>query len=85
MPSQPAFITNGRPPDSIDHRVVKTGADGRFAFPPQEPPYTILVLHDRGFAEQTVDAKPSAASDLTVEPWGRIEGTLRDRQSAGGP
>ena len=77
-PSQPAFLTNGRPPTGNDHRVVKTGVDGRFAFPPQEPPYTIVVLHDRGFAEQTIrnaDAPPPA--DLTVRPWGRIEGTLR--------
>ena len=43
-PSQPAFITNGRPPDRDGNRVVKTGPDGRFAFPAQEPPYTIVVL-----------------------------------------
>jgi hypothetical protein len=77
MPSQPAFIKNGRPPDSIHHRVVKTSADGHFAFPPQESPFTILALHDRGFAEQIIDAKPSSPYELTIEPWGRIEGTLR--------
>ena len=32
MPSQPAFIKNGRAPDSIQHCVVKTGANGRFTF-----------------------------------------------------
>jgi thiol-disulfide isomerase/thioredoxin len=87
MPSQPAFIENGRAPDSIQHRVVKTGADGRFTFPPQEPPYTILVLHDRGFAEQNIDATPASAYNLTIEPWGRIEGTLRigNRPGAGEP
>ena len=77
-PSQPAFFTNGMPPTGNDHRVVKTAIDGRFAFPPQEPPYTIVVLHDRGFAEQTIrsaDVRPPA--DLTVRPWGRVEGTLR--------
>jgi protocatechuate 3,4-dioxygenase beta subunit len=77
-PSQPAFFTNGMPPTGRDHRVVKTGVDGRFAAPAQEPPYTIVVLHDRGFAEQTnrnADAPPPAV--LTVRPWGRIEGTLR--------
>ncbi len=78
VPSQPAFISNGRPPQGNDHRVVKTGGDGRFAFPPQEPPYTIVVLHDAGFAERTIrgaDAPPAA--ELTVRPWGRIEGTFR--------
>ncbi len=77
-PSQPAFLTNGRPPTGNDHRIVKTGGDGRFAFPPQEPPYTIVVLHDRGFAERTVrDADSVPPSELTVRPWGRVEGTLR--------
>jgi RNA polymerase sigma factor (sigma-70 family) len=77
-PSQPAFITNGLPPTGNDHRVVKTGIDGRFAFPAQEPPYTIVVLHDRGFAEQTIrKAEVPPPADLTVRPWGRIEGTLR--------
>ena len=51
-PSQPAFITNGQPPNRDGNRVVKSGADGRFDFPAQEPPYRIVVLHDRGFDEQ---------------------------------
>jgi RNA polymerase sigma factor (sigma-70 family) len=86
LPSQPAFLTNGRPPTINDHRVVKTGHDGRFTFPPQEPPYSIVVLHDRGFAEQAVrDAEAPPVTDLTVRPWGRIEGTLRigNRPGAG--
>ena len=51
VPSQPAFIENGRPPTGLDHRVVKTGPDGRYSFPPVEPPFTILALDDRGFAQ----------------------------------
>jgi RNA polymerase sigma factor (sigma-70 family) len=76
-PSQPAFIKNGEPPDRKVHRILKTGADGRFTFPQQEPPYSIIVLHDRGFAEQTIDAKPAPAYELRIKPWGRVEGTLR--------
>ena len=76
-PSQPAFITNGQPPQRDGNRVVKTNADGRFAFPAQEPPYRVVVLHDRGFAEQVSDSKPSTVFSLTVRSWGRIEGTLR--------
>jgi RNA polymerase sigma factor (sigma-70 family) len=81
-PSQPMFIMNGRPPtrsaQQVDRRFVETGADGRYAFRPQEPPYTIVALHDRGFAEQTVrDANTPPPADLTLRPWGRIEGTLR--------
>ena len=84
MPSQPAFIKNGSPPDGIQHRIAKTDAAGRFAFPPQEPPFTLLVLHDSGFAERTFDADPDSTCDLTIKPWGRIDGTLRfgDRPGA---
>jgi RNA polymerase sigma factor (sigma-70 family) len=77
LPSQNTFIRNGQPPDGKDHRVIKTGPDGRFKLPAQEPPYTLLVLHDRGFAERTIAAKASPPFDLAIQPWGRIEGKLR--------
>ncbi len=36
------------------------------------------MLHDRGFAEQTIrNGGRTSSVDLTVRPWGRIEGTLR--------
>ncbi len=57
--------------------ATETDAHGRFRFDRQEPPYTILVLDDRGCAEQTILVKPPAVFDLTIQPWGRIEGTLR--------
>jgi RNA polymerase sigma factor (sigma-70 family) len=86
-PRAPAFIKNGAPQGRKDLRVLRTDADGRFAFPRQEPPFTIVVLHDRGFAERTVDAKPAPAYDLTIQPWGRVEGILRigSRPGAGEP
>ena len=83
LPSEHTFIRNGQPPDRNDHRVLKTGADGRFRFPPQEPPYTILLLHDLGFAEQTIGPNTRSSQDLKVQPWGRIEGTLRIGKRAG--
>ena len=76
-PSLPGFIKNGEQPSSRDHRILNTGADGRFSFPQQEPPYTIVILHERGFAEQTINTKPAVGFDLTIKPWGRVEGTLR--------
>ena len=76
VPSQPAFIDNGRPPTSLDHRVVKTGPDGRYSFPPVEPPFTILALDDRGVAQaRSIDLARNV--ELVLKPWGRIEGTLR--------
>jgi thiol-disulfide isomerase/thioredoxin len=76
IPSEPAFINNGRPPTGRTHRVVKTGADGRYTFPPEEPPFTIVALHDRGFA-QVSSSNLARAGELVLQPWGRIEGSLR--------
>ncbi len=85
-PARPLQLANGRPQVGMsDQRTVKTRADGRFNLAPSEPPYTIVVLHDRGRAVLPVRAKPAAAHELTIEPWGRIEGILRfGRQPAGG-
>ena len=76
VPSQPAFIENGRPPTGLDHRVVKTGPDGRYSFPAIEPPFTILALDDRGVA-QARSQDLARNNELILKPWGRIEGTLR--------
>src|SRR5205807_2277491 len=60
-----------------DAYVVRdSGRDGRFSLPPQDGPYSVVVLHDRGFAAIGVGpgAPPSA---ITLRPWGRVEGTLR--------
>jgi len=86
VPSQPAFTNNGRPPTGRDHRVVKTGPDGRYAFPPEVPPFSVLALHDRGFAlVRSIDR--TRDGELVLKPWGRIEGTLRvgSRPGAGLP
>ncbi len=84
VPSQPSFITNGGPPRGDDHGAARTGSDGRFKFPPQEPPYRLIVLHDRGFAEWAVaDAGDSTPIELTITPWGRIEGTFRIGRAVG--
>jgi RNA polymerase sigma factor (sigma-70 family) len=53
-----------------------TGSDGRFSFPAPAEPFRVFVYHESGFVE--ADEKTLAAlSDLTVQPWGRIEGTVK--------
>ncbi|HVA46847.1 MAG TPA: carboxypeptidase regulatory-like domain-containing protein [Pirellulales bacterium] len=56
--------------------VVKTGADGRFAFPPQgDEPFLLVIVHDEGYAERLhSEFKPDAP--IVLEPWGRIEGLV---------
>jgi protocatechuate 3,4-dioxygenase beta subunit len=75
-PSQTVFIRNGRNEQRRDSVSVQTGQDGRFTFPPEADEYRLVVLHDRGYAEVTGEDL-AASSDVTLQPWGRVEGTLR--------
>ncbi len=69
-----AQLYNGKFHEGGYPRVV-TGADGRFSFPAQTEPFRVFVDHESGFAE--ADEKALAgASPLTIQPWGRIEGTV---------
>ena len=81
----PAILSNGRfQPAMSDRRIVRSRVDGRFTVPVSEPPYTIVVIHDQGLAERAVLSGPAPALELTIEPWSRVEGTLRfGRQPAG--
>ncbi len=85
-PARPLVLNNGRPQVGMsDQRTVKSRADGRFNLAPSEPPYTIVVVHDRGRAVLTVRDKPAGEHELAIEPWGRVEGVLRfGRQLAAG-
>ena len=55
---------------------AKTGADGRYAFKPQAKPSRLTAAHDAGFVTRSPEDLANSA-DLTLEPWGRIEGTVR--------
>ena len=77
-PARPLQLNNGRPQVRMsDQRTVKTRADGRFNLAPNELPYTIVVVHDRGVAVLPVRTKPAGEHELAIVPWGRIEGVLR--------
>jgi hypothetical protein len=77
-PARPLQLNNGRPQVGLsDERIIKTRKDGKFNLAPSEPSYTIVALHDRGWGELTVRAAPAGQHELTIQPWGRIEGILR--------
>ena len=70
-----AQLYNGKFHEGAYPRVL-TGADGRFSFPAQTEPFRVFVDHESGFAE--ADEKTLAGSShLTIQPWGRIEGTVK--------
>ena len=64
---------------SIDERlgamVVTADAAGRFRLPPECDPGTIVVAHDRGYAEiRPADLISSGV--VTLRRWGRVEGRV---------
>ncbi|OHB67601.1 MAG: hypothetical protein A2Y77_13960 [Planctomycetes bacterium RBG_13_62_9] len=73
--SQGAYIRNGKNEQRRESLSVQTGLDGRFAFPAQTDQYTLVVLHDAGYAEVT-EADLGASPTLTLRPWGRVEGKV---------
>jgi RNA polymerase sigma factor (sigma-70 family) len=64
-----------------DHRY-RTGPDGRYAIPPRDRPFGIVVVHDKGFGDLTAEQLARSA-DVTLRPWGRIEGTFQIRGKPG--
>lgn len=75
-PSQGAYIENGRNTGKGNSRFVETGSDGKFSFPAQTEAYLLAVIHDDGYAEVTAE-ELAAEPNITIEPWGRVEGVLR--------
>ena len=63
--------------DDLVSTLAPTPTDplGDFAFPAQFEPYTVLVVHDRGYAEASRSPEQSPG-ELVVERWARVEGRL---------
>ena len=63
---------------------IRTGPDGRYAFRPQGRHVSIIAIHDSGFAVRSADDM-AASGDLTLAPWGRVEGLVKigDRPASG--
>ncbi|MFH1370609.1 MAG: SMP-30/gluconolactonase/LRE family protein [Planctomycetota bacterium] len=74
--SRTAYISNGRIAQKEDSVFVETDTEGRFSFPPQTEKYILAVLHDKGYAEVTAEQLEKSSS-IILQPWGRVEGTLR--------
>jgi beta-lactamase regulating signal transducer with metallopeptidase domain len=67
------YLRNGRPMPGQPHLMVRTGADGRFSFAPQNEQFVLVAMDERGFALVTDRA---AMGDITLKPWAKVEGTL---------
>jgi thiol-disulfide isomerase/thioredoxin len=59
--------------------IVKTDAAGRFVFPALEndEPFLLVIIHEAGFAERLSREMQESKEPIVLEPWGRIEGVVR--------
>ncbi len=65
----------GKPRQTDHHPHLRTEPDGRFSFSPPEGDARIVAVHAQGYAEAFVQRQDEGCN-LTLQPWGRIEGTL---------
>ncbi len=73
-----AYMDKGgefRPEITRSQRAV-TDAQGRFQFQPILDPHSILVAHEKGYAEVRVD-EVAATGKVVLQPWGRVKGTVK--------
>lgn len=71
-----ARFLNGRVDDARTGAVATTGSDGRFSFLSQTQPFRVVILHDQGFGELTMEAA-ARSPQIKLQPWGRVEGRLQ--------
>ena len=69
-------INNGRMYQRGRSPIVQTDSNGHFALPTPDEDYAVVVLHERGIAQRSA-RQLAAEPDITVRPWGRIEGVLK--------
>ncbi len=63
---------------------VRTDREGRYAFPPRVGDAWLIVVHDTGFARRS-PAELARSPDITLAPWGRMEGVVKiGREAAAG-
>ena len=72
--SRGLYLGNGRPALNQHPLIARTGPDGRFSFAPQREPYVLVATHEQGFAQAEDE---QGMKEITIQPWARIEGTLR--------
>ena len=56
--------------------IVNAGPDGSFKFPLYEQAQSVIALNEEGYAQVSLE-QLKASSQIQLQKWGRIEGTLR--------
>ncbi|HTU26679.1 MAG TPA: hypothetical protein VMF30_14825 [Pirellulales bacterium] len=75
-PSQIAWLPGGDIRQNPSNVHAKTDRFGAFSFLAQFEPYTVIAMHDSGYAEVARKAD-EMAGELVLAPWARIEARLQ--------
>jgi 5-hydroxyisourate hydrolase-like protein (transthyretin family) len=67
---------------SLYYAAATTDEAGQFTFSSMPEAHTAIATHEKGFVAVTVE-QLLASHTLTLDPWGRIEGTLKVRTKPG--
>ncbi len=74
-PDDEVVMTGGRFTVQMTAPIVRTGADGRFAFNQPEGAFLLIAMGDAGYADATA-GDLERSKELALRPWGRIEGRI---------
>jgi hypothetical protein len=75
LPGQNLTINSGTEVNNWSSAEAVADADGKIQFPPQNEAYKIVIVCEDGFA-QLDQAKLDESNVITLQGWGKIEGTL---------
>jgi hypothetical protein len=72
-----AQLTNGRPIPMHENITTDTDAGGKFSLTPVKEDFLLVIVHDSGQGALTKEQWKSANGQIKLEPWAKIEGTLK--------
>lgn len=83
--SSQIMVSNGKPTSQTFTLMTKANGKGQFRIDPQAGKYSVLVLHDMGYANLRAEDLAGEGPVVTVQPWATIRGTaLENRKPAAG-
>jgi hypothetical protein len=82
LAGQTIVVSDGQKLIPQSEQSTTTDASGNFRFPPQAGSFLIVAFSDAGYVQ--LDQSAIAASgEVTLQPWGRIEGVMKVANAPG--
>jgi hypothetical protein len=83
--SSQIMVSDGKPTSQTFTLMTKADGKGQFRFDPQAGKYSVLVLHERGYANLRPEDLAGDNPVVTVQPWATVRGTAyENRKPAAG-